>query len=539
MEFFLNISIKSKIFSIAFAGIAGFIIYWGYNFSITEANFQRLQQVKNVYFPVLERLDANITRLDKLRQTFQAAVTSGEIDFLEPVDELAAQTIRAYREIEELDSSHDDEVESLINRFEKYIAQSTLLSKNMINGTLPPAQLKPAVEEMNAATDAYNQLLVAFRNASHSRFTATIEFAEQSTNTALGLGLAIGLIMITVLIGTTWFVANSITSNIRNVSKSLRELSAGDADLTRTLSSRTNDEVGALVKEFNNFTGRLRAIIRQVASTGDSLFDAARQLTDVTNITYEGSRRQQQEAEAVKISVDQMVAAVQEVARNAELTSTATRDTAKQANEGRLVVSKTIGVIEGLAKEVIDASETIRTLYKRSQEVSQVLDVIRSIADQTNLLALNAAIEAARAGEQGRGFSIVADEVRTLSRRTQEATHQIEEIIEHLQTGANCAVTAMESGREKAQDSVAQAAITGEALETITKAISVIADMSIQTASATDEQTKVAEHINDNVSAIRAAVQDATRGAERTSENSENLAQLAATLRSLVGQFRL
>lgn len=539
MEFFLNISIKSKIFSIAFAGIAGFIIYWGYNFSITEANFQRLQQVKNVYFPVLERLDANITRLDKLRQTFQAAVTSGEIDFLEPVDELAAQTIRAYREIEELDSSHDDEVESLINRFEKYIAQSTLLSKNMINGTLPPAQLKPAVEEMNAATDAYNQLLVAFRNASHSRFTATIEFAEQSTNTALGLGLAIGLIMITVLIGTTWFVANSITSNIRNVSKSLRELSAGDADLTRTLSSKTNDEVGALVKEFNNFTGRLRAIIRQVASTGDSLFDAARQLTDVTNITYEGSRRQQQEAEAVKISVDQMVAAVQEVARNAELTSTATRDTAKQANEGRLVVSKTIGVIEGLAKEVIDASETIRTLYKRSQEVSQVLDVIRSIADQTNLLALNAAIEAARAGEQGRGFSIVADEVRTLSRRTQEATHQIEEIIEHLQTGANCAVTAMESGREKAQDSVAQAAITGEALETITKAISVIADMSIQTASATDEQTKVAEHINDNVSAIRAAVQDATRGAERTSENSENLAQLAATLRSLVGQFRL
>lgn len=461
MEFFLNISIKYKIFSIDFAGIAGFIIYWGYNFSITEANFQRLQQVKNVYFPVLERLDANITRLDKLRQTFQAAVTSGEIDFLEPVDELAAQTIRAYREIEELDSSHDDEVESLINRFEKYIARSTLLSKNMINGTLPPAQLKPAVEEMNAATDAYNQLLVAFRNASHSRFTATIEFAEQSTNTALGLDLAIGLIMITVLIGTTWFVANSITSNIKNVSKSLRELSAGDADLTRTLSSKTNDEVGALVKYFNSFIGRLRAIIRQVASTGDNLFDAARQLTDVTNITYEGSRRQQQEAEAVKISVDQMVVAVQEVARNAELTSTATRDTAKQANEGRLVVSKTIGVIEG------------------------------------------------------------------------------EEIIEHLQTGANCAVTAMESGREKAQDSVTQAAITGEALETITKAISVIADMSIQTASATDEQTKVAEHINDNVSAIRAAVQDATRGAERTSENSENLAQLAATLRSLVGQFRL
>lgn len=535
----MNISIKSKILSIALAGIVGFVIYWANNFSINEANYHRLQQSTNVYFPVLEKIDANITRLDKLSQTYQSAATSGEMDFLEPVGPLAAETMEAYSQIKTLDALHTDEVENLIDLFQAYTTRSMDLSKMMISGEIPLEHLKRAAEEMNAASAAYSEALKDFRNANHRRFTEAIEITETSTNTALQLGLAIGLSMIAGLVGTASWVANSITSNISNVTQSLRELSAGEADLTRMLSSRSNDEVGGLVREFNNFLGRLRNMLGQIVETSDSLFAASGQLTDVTNKTYEGSRRQQREAEAVMVSVDEMVAAVQEVARNAEVTSTATRDTASQAGEGRQVVSKTIDVIEGLAKEVIDTSETIRTLYTRSQEVSRVLDVIRSIADQTNLLALNAAIEAARAGDQGRGFSIVADEVRTLSRRTQEATHEIEGIIELLQTGATCAVTAMEAGKQKAQNSVSQAVVTGQTLESITKAIGVIADMSIQIASATDEQTKVAAHINENVSGIRSAVQDATKGAEQLSENSESLAQLATKLRSLVGQFRI
>lgn len=539
MRFLLNLSIKSKIFSIALAGIAGFVIYWSYNFSVTEANFERLQSVKDIYFPVLEKVDANITRLDKIRQTLQSAVTSGELEFLQPVEELQAQTLQAYKEVEELDVLNKDEVTALEDHFKTYIERSLFLSKSMIDGSLPPAGLKSAITEMNAATAAYSKLLLEFRQSSYNRFTTSIDEAEKSTNTALGLGLGIGLIMIAILLLTTWFVAKIITTNIQNVVKSLAELTAGEGDLTRSLTSKGNDEVGALVQEFNRFLGRLRQIIGQVVETSESLFDAARQLMDVTNITYEGSQRQQQEAETVMISVDEMVAAVQEVARNAEMTCIATKETEQRSNEGQAVVAKTINAIEGLAKEVVEASEVIQKLDKRSQDVSKVLDVIRAIADQTNLLALNAAIEAARAGEQGRGFSIVADEVRTLSRRTQEATHQIEDIINHLQAGANSAVTVMEAGRQRAQESVLQAAIAGQSLETITKAIGAITDMSIQIAGATDEQTKVAEHINTNLSSIRDIVQDTAKGAERTAENSENLARLAEKLQLLVGQFRV
>lgn len=539
MRFLSRRSIKFQIFLIALAGIVGFVIYWGYNFTTTKANFDRLQAVTNVYFPVLEKLDANIVRLDKLKQTFQSAVISGELDFLEPVEELASSTMNAYREMEALDPAHQDQINSLERRFEIYVERSRLLSKDMINGALSPAEFKPAVEEMKLATEAYNNLLVAFRDASYNRFTATIEYAEHATNKALGLGLSIGLIMVLVLVATTWFIANGITSNIKNVSKSLQALTAGEADLTRTLTSVGDDEVSALVQEFNRFLARLRHMIAQIVSTGDSLFTAARELTDVTNITYEGSRRQQQQAEAVMVSINQLASAVQEVARNADLTSTVTKETASQAQEGRSVVANTIAVIDELANEVTEAAEVIRGVDQRSQDVSTVLDVIRAVADQTNLLALNAAIEAARAGDHGRGFSIVAEEVRSLSRRTEEATLQIKDIIDQLQVSAHSAVAAMDAGREKARRSVLQAAGAGNALESITKAIAGIADQSVHIANATDDQTKVTAHINNSMSAITSTIHDVTRGAERTSENSEKLAQVARTLRSLVGQFRL
>jgi methyl-accepting chemotaxis protein len=191
-------------------------------------------------------------------------------------------------------------------------------------------------------------------------------------------------------------------------------------------------------------------------------------------------------SEQVATAMNEMSATVHEVARNAASAAEATREADAEAQGGRQVMQEMLGSIGTLGHEVERAGEVIGRLHRDAEGIGGILDVIRSVAEQTNLLALNAAIEAARAGDQNRGFAVVADEVRTLAQRTQQSTQEIQAMIERLQAGAKEAVAVTEAGQDQAKASAEHASRTGEALESIGRAVATINDMNTQIATASE-----------------------------------------------------
>ncbi len=203
------------------------------------------------------------------------------------------------------------------------------------------------------------------------------------------------------------------------------------------------------------------------------------------------------------------------------------------------MVGNTRSQIERLAQDIHGAAEVIDQLRQGTEDIGTVLDVIRGIAEQTNLLALNAAIEAARAGEQGRGFAVVADEVRTLASRTQSSTEEIQDMIERLQGGAREAVQRMEQGRKQAAEAVKHSKAASESLVAITDGVASIRAKTDQIASATEEQGAANNEIERNMENIAVVSRQASSGSAAISSSIQDLADMAATMKSTLGQFKI
>lgn len=351
--------------------------------------------------------------------------------------------------------------------------------------------------------------------------------------------LGIAAIILLVSMVSISLMMSRLLAPLSKVSQALAHIAQGNGDLTQRIEIESKDEVGTLAENFNLFVHSQHQLITQIRQVAHELDQKADQSLGNSHEAAKELQVQQQEVTMVATAVTQMASATNEIASNAENTAAAAQQSSTSSLQGQSLVDNTRQSINLLADEVTQATDVIGDLSRHAHSISSILSTIQGIAEQTNLLALNAAIEAARAGEQGRGFAVVADEVRVLSRRTQDSTQEIHQTIETLQKTTSRAVSLMQTSQSLAANSVTDVNEATNAIGEITQAVALISDMASQIATAAEEQTQVTNEITQNTVAIKDVTDEISLAAAESLQQAQDLKLQAKSLNNLVATFIL
>nr|WP_315492177.1 methyl-accepting chemotaxis protein [uncultured Pseudomonas sp.] len=399
------------------------------------------------------------------------------------------------------------------------------------------AQLKQNVQPAEQAVFNSLEAMMALQGQIFAeREHAAQTLYSDARRNMLGLFLLCVALVVAAAVIVTRSVTRPLGGEPDEAARVLSQIAQGD--LTTVVPTAGSAD-GSVMKNLQHMQHNLNEMVRQIAASVDRVASSSEELSAVSSQTSSSLQSQGMEIEQAATAVNEMTAAVDEVARNAVSTSEASRLSAQTAQLGRDQVQETVASISTLAEGVSGTSVRIQQLAGRVQDISGVLEVIRSIADQTNLLALNAAIEAARAGDAGRGFAVVADEVRALAHRTQASTQEIEQMIGNIRLDTEQAVTAMQGSSDLVRATLSVAQRSGEALEAITQSISQINERNLMIASATEEQALVAREVDRNLVGIRNLSEQVLLGARHTDTAGHELAQMASELHLTVARFRV
>lgn len=282
---------------------------------------------------------------------------------------------------------------------------------------------------------------------------------------------------------------------------------------------------------------RLQSALSRIGSTGLAVQQRVLELGQLIQAETLRLERQRDETDLSVTALTELAATIQEVTGNVQATHLATTRAVDLANHGEQLSDQSLRAMQLLSTSVGDTATAVQQLASSTEAISHITSIISSIAGQTNLLALNAAIEAARAGETGRGFSVVADEVRQLATRTQEATQQIQPLLLQLRNATELTVQLTDAGREFASHSTREVTSVQDNLAGVNSSLAQISGMGMQIASAMEQQSQVVESLSQQVLQVAELSTDCVDKALDGKRISEDLQRQAEAMCHLAERF--
>ena len=344
-------------------------------------------------------------------------------------------------------------------------------------------------------------------------------------------------IMLLLIGGVITLFSKAIGQQVQSSLQALNRIT--QRNLSQSQKSLGKDEFAQIDRAVEETRNNLAQMLLQQQEMSLSLASASAQMNTGMSQVDDAVRDERQRLDSVAASMEEMATTVREVARNANDASDATRNTDLLAASGVKQIRDAINSMNTLFNNLSTSADSVNGVEQKVAVIGSVVDTIRGISEQTNLLALNAAIEAARAGEQGRGFAVVADEVRTLASRTQQATQEIANMIAGLQQGTRQAVSLMQNSIDAANMAVENAQKASTGFEEIAAQTGHLAERSEMIAAAAEEQGVVADQVADSLVAIRDSVEETEQVVTDLAQASMTLSQHAQVMDEMVRSYNL
>lgn len=390
-----------------------------------------------------------------------------------------------------------------------------------------------AIVKVSGLRDPTELLFERIKDEVDEEMELVIHAASQDVQNAI-VSLIISIISALTL-GTVivFLISRNISRNLYKVVNVLNQISDGNLNV-ETIRFDGKDEVAQLSGSINKTLLELKGIIRGIKEAADKVESESTEMkrvavegnsgighiSDTMTQMSAGAEEQASSASDIAGSISALSGLIETANQNQEDLQNSSEDILKVVGNGTRQMEDSVDKMQQIHDVFQDTVQKVRIFDERLDKISDLIQIINTIAKQTNLLALNAAIEAARAGEAGKGFAVVSDEIRKLSEQVAKSVREITDMVTRIQAESKFIADSLENGYENVREGTANIQVTGEIFNRIQSEVYSMVDK-------VNHVSAGLEEISDNVQKVNTAVENVAAISE---ENSAGIEETAASI---------